>query len=86
MLADFVIQAGEARQASSIPVGGVVREGDGTMSVWVTSDGHRFSKRTVTLGTEQDGLLEIKAGANPGERVATDGALFLSNAAVQAAR
>ena len=37
-------------------VDGVVREGDGTMTVWVTSDRHRFTKRTVKIGLQHDGF------------------------------
>jgi hypothetical protein len=31
-----------------MPLDGVVREGDGTMTVWVTTDGHHFTQRTVS--------------------------------------
>ena len=58
---------------------GVVREGDGTMTVWVTSDSRRFIKRTVKVGLQQDGWTQILEGLQPGETVVTDGAVFLSN-------
>ena len=35
---------------SPIPLDGVVREGDGTMTAWVTTDRRRFTKRTVKIG------------------------------------
>jgi len=57
-----------------------VREGDGTMTVWVTTDRRRFAKRTVTVGIQQQsGSSQILAGLQPGELVVTDGAVFLSN-------
>jgi membrane fusion protein, heavy metal efflux system len=57
----------------------VVREGDGTMTVWVTSDRRRFTKRTVKVGLQQDDWSQILEGLEPGETVVTDGAVFLSN-------
>lgn len=86
MLASFTIQTGAVHDAPALPVGGVVREGDGSMTVWVTTDRHRFTKRTVELGLDADGYVELRAGVKPGELAATDGALFLSNALVEASR
>ncbi len=86
MLASFAIDTSGPRETSAMPVSGVVREGDGTMTVWVTADRHRFTRRTVTVGLEQDGYVEILSGVKPGELVATDGALFLSNALVESIR
>jgi cobalt-zinc-cadmium efflux system membrane fusion protein len=58
---------------------GVVREGDGTMTVWVTTDRHRFTQRTVTIGLQKDGYDQIVEGVKSGELIATKGAVFLSN-------
>jgi cobalt-zinc-cadmium efflux system membrane fusion protein len=58
---------------------GVVRNGDGTMNAWVTTDRHRFTQRTVKLGLEQDGNYQILEGLQRGELAVTDGAVFISN-------
>jgi cobalt-zinc-cadmium efflux system membrane fusion protein len=79
MLATFVIRTGDPVSAVAVPQNGVVREGDGTMSVWVTTDRRHFTKRTVKVGLQQDGLDQISEGLQAGELVATDGAIFLSN-------
>jgi cobalt-zinc-cadmium efflux system membrane fusion protein len=79
MLANFVIRIGDPVRSLAVPTEGVVREGDGTMTVWVTSDSRRFQKRTVKLGLQQDGWDQILEGVAPGEIVVTDGAVFLSN-------
>ena len=50
----------------AVPANGVVREGDGTMTVWVTSDSRRFAKRTVKVGLQQDGWTQILEGLQPG--------------------
>ena len=58
----------------------MIREGDGTMSVWVTSDLKTIVRRTVKTGLEQDGFVQILEGLSPGEQAATESALFLSSA------
>ena len=80
MFANFVIRTGEPVRSVAVPLDGVVREGDGTMTVWVTADRRRFTRRTVQIGQERDGLRQILSGLRVGELVATSGAIFLSNA------
>ena len=79
MFASFVIRVGDPMRSLAVPVNGVVREGDGTMTVWVTSDNLHFTKRTVKVGLQQDGWTQILEGLQPAEIVVTDGAVFLSN-------
>jgi membrane fusion protein, heavy metal efflux system len=80
MFATFIIRTGAPVRAPAVPVNGVVREGDGTMSVWVTGrDPHRFTRRSVRIGDQQDGYDEVLDGVKPGEAIAIDGAVFLSN-------
>jgi membrane fusion protein, heavy metal efflux system len=86
MFATFVIRTGRTERSLAVPVASVVREGDGTMSVWVNTDDNRLAKRTVNVGLQQEGLQQILDGLKPGEKVATTGALFLSNALTAASR
>jgi cobalt-zinc-cadmium efflux system membrane fusion protein len=86
MFAKFVIRTGDPVRSLAIPLDGVVREGDGTMTVWVTADRRRFTKRTVKIGLSRDGYDQILEGVQAGDLVATEGALFLSNALTIAAR
>ena len=86
MFATFVIRTGAPVRSVAVPLDGVVREGDGTMTVWVTADRRRFTKRTVKVGLQRDGYRQIIEGVQPGELVATEGALFLSNALATASR
>jgi membrane fusion protein, heavy metal efflux system len=79
MFANFVITVGMPVRSPAIPVDGVVREGDGRMTIWVTADRRRFTQRTVTIGVQRDGYRQILSGVQAGELVATDGALFLDN-------
>ncbi|MGC1550355.1 MAG: efflux RND transporter periplasmic adaptor subunit [Rhodanobacter sp.] len=80
MLANFVIRTGQPVHSAAVPLSALVREGDGTMTVFTTQDGHRFTRRSVKLGQQQDGLDQILDGLSVNERVAGDGALFLSSA------
>ncbi len=86
MFATFLIRTGQAVRSVAVPLNGVVREGDGTMAVWVTTDRRRLIRRAVKVGLQQDGFAQIVEGLRRGELVATEGALFLSNAVTEAAR
>jgi len=79
MLANFVIRVHEPVESTAIPANGVVRETDGTMTVWVTTDRHHFSQRAVKTGLRKDGYVQILDGLQRGELAVTDGAVFLSN-------
>jgi len=79
MLATFFIQVKASVQATAIPASGVVREGDGTMTAWVTNDRRKFFQRTVKLGLQKDGRYEALDGLKKGELAVTDGAAILSN-------
>jgi membrane fusion protein, heavy metal efflux system len=86
MFATFVIRVGDPVRAVAVPANGVVREGDGTMTVWVTTDRRRFTRRTVTTGLQRDGYTQIVEGLKLGELVATESALFLSNTVTSGSR
>lgn len=79
MFASFVILTGTAVNAPAVPLDGVVREGDGTLTVWVTTDRHHFTRRTVRVGLQRDGFDQIVEGVRPGELIVTKGAVFLDN-------
>jgi cobalt-zinc-cadmium efflux system membrane fusion protein len=79
MFATFQIVTGEPLRACAVPLDGVVREGDGSMTVWVTEDRHHFMKRTVRIGLQRNGYDQIVEGVRPGELIVTKGAIFLDN-------
>ncbi|MBV9533332.1 MAG: efflux RND transporter periplasmic adaptor subunit [Bradyrhizobium sp.] len=79
MYASFVTRVGDAAHSLAVPADGVVREGDGTMTVWVTEDSRHFVRRTVRIGLRQNGWVQILDGLQPSETVVTEGAVFLSN-------
>ncbi|WP_245350499.1 efflux RND transporter periplasmic adaptor subunit [Bradyrhizobium sp. UFLA03-84] len=85
MLANFTIETEPPKLSVSVPLDAIVREGDGTMTVWVTTDGRKFDRRSVTIGMEQDGWRQILSGLQAGEKIASTGAIFLSNKFANAA-
>jgi cobalt-zinc-cadmium efflux system membrane fusion protein len=79
MLANFIIATGDAQNTTAVPVDSVVREPDGTMTVWIAKDRHQFAQRLVKVGLQRDGFDQIEAGLAQGEPVVTEGAIFLDN-------
>lgn len=80
MFASFVIQTGDPVRSVAVPSDAVVREGDGTMTVWTTTDRRSFTKRTVKIGLQrQNGQSQILEGLTQDELVVGKGAVFLSN-------
>jgi cobalt-zinc-cadmium efflux system membrane fusion protein len=79
MFAAFTITIAPPKRALAVLQNGVVREGDGTMTVWVTAGGHKYTKRVVKTGLTHQGFVEIREGLKDGELVATDGSLFIAN-------
>ncbi len=78
MLANFIIHVKGPTLGVAIPANGVVREPDGTMTAWVTTDRKHFEQRVLKLGLRRDGHVQILEGLKRGELVVTDGAVFLS--------
>ena len=79
MLANFVIRVHDPVEATALPANGVVREADGTMTAWLTTDRHRFVQRIIKTGLRKDDRVQILDGLQRGELAVADGAVFLSN-------
>jgi len=79
MLANFVIRVHDPVEAIAIPANGVVREADGTMTAWVTTDRHHFVQRIIKIGLRNDDRVQVLDGLHGGELIVADNAVFLSN-------
>jgi len=79
MFATFRIQTGADDTAPAVPVSAVVQDG-AKKSVWVAQQGQEVVRREVQTGLEQDGYVQILAGVQVGERIVTDGSLFVGKA------
>jgi membrane fusion protein, heavy metal efflux system len=81
MFASFVIVTGAPVSALAVPADGVVREGNGTLSVWLATDSHHFTKRMVKVGLKDADFDQILEGVGSGAHIVTKGAVFLDIAA-----
>ena len=81
MFASFVIVTGAPVRAVAVPMDSVVREGDGSMTVWLATDAHHFTRKTVKVGLQHAGYDQILDGVASSARIVTKGAVFLDNLA-----
>jgi membrane fusion protein, heavy metal efflux system len=79
MLADVTIRTTAPVESLALPTAAVVREGDGSMIVWLTTDRRTFRPQPLRLGLESAGHYQVLAGLEPGELAVTEGGVFLSN-------
>jgi membrane fusion protein, heavy metal efflux system len=79
MLVSVKIEVAKPVTSTAIAANGVVREGDGTMTAWVTSDRQHFIQKHIEVGALEDGMVQILKGLQPGQLVVTDGAVLLDN-------
>jgi cobalt-zinc-cadmium efflux system membrane fusion protein len=80
MFATFSLITGAATTAVGVPAQAVIYEGD-TARVWVAKQGRLLALRQIKTGQTTDGMVEVLSGLEPGERVVTDGSLFIDRAA-----
>ena len=79
MFANFIVRVKDPVEAIAVAANSIVREEDGTMTAWVTTDRRRFKQRVLKTGLQENGNVQILDGLQPGELVVTDGAIFLDN-------
>jgi cobalt-zinc-cadmium efflux system membrane fusion protein len=85
MFATFTIEIAQV-QSPAVPQNGIIHEGDRTISVWVTQDRRKMTRRSVKIGTQSEGYVQILEGLKPGELIATEAALFLGNALMDSSK
>jgi len=59
-----------------VPTKAVLTEGDKSLVV-VAIEGNVFRSRRVDVGPETEGQVRILGGLTPGEKIVTDGAIFM---------
>jgi membrane fusion protein, heavy metal efflux system len=78
MFADVEIVTTILNNVLLLPAGALQTDGDNQI-VFVALDGSRFEKRTVKLGMEQSGRVQILDGVKAGENVVTEGSFILKS-------
>jgi cobalt-zinc-cadmium efflux system membrane fusion protein len=76
MFAKVDVQNSSRRKFITIPARGVLNEGDKSLVI-VATEGNVFRTRRVEVGPETDGQVRILTGLTPGEKIVTDGAIFM---------
>lgn len=80
MLVRVEIRGSRARAGIVIPVAAVLRDDDNLPFVFVDLGNDRFHRRRIALGGRTGNVYEVTSGLKAGERVVTQGALFLEQA------
>jgi membrane fusion protein, heavy metal efflux system len=77
MFVDAVIRTSRRSNILVVPVAAVLRDDKNEPIVYVQASPGRFAQRSVTIGPQQDGLVNVTSGLQEGEDVVADGSLFL---------
>ncbi|HEY2844018.1 MAG TPA: efflux RND transporter periplasmic adaptor subunit [Bryobacteraceae bacterium] len=77
MFVDAVIHTRSARPALSVPISAILRNDENLPFVYVESEAGKFGQRLVTLGAQQGNDTEILTGLKEGEKVVSEGSVFL---------
>ncbi|HET8633132.1 MAG TPA: efflux RND transporter periplasmic adaptor subunit [Gemmatimonadales bacterium] len=83
MYVRVTLRSRRQRAGMLVPVSAVLRDDDNRPIVYVAADSLGFERRSITLGTRQDSTYEVTDGLQPGDRVVTEGGLFLQFAESQ---
>jgi len=78
MFASFRIVIGTGEPIPSVPIEGVIREGEAAY-VWVQVQPGHFQRRGIEVGFEQDGRLGVLSGLKESDVVVARGAIFVDN-------
>ncbi len=79
MFATFTLITGDAAASVAAPEQAVVYEGD-EARVWVAGRDHLLQLREIKTGQTAGGMVQVLSGLSAGERVVTNGALFIDRA------
>jgi cobalt-zinc-cadmium efflux system membrane fusion protein len=76
MFAKVDVMNPAGRKIILVPAQAVLNDGDKSIVI-VASEGNVFRARRVEVGPEVDGKVRLLAGLRPGEKIVTDGAIFM---------
>jgi cobalt-zinc-cadmium efflux system membrane fusion protein len=76
MYAKVEVRDNGRRKVILVPSKAVLSEGDKSLVI-VATEGNVFRARRVDVGPEVDGQVRVLGGLTPGEKIVTDGAIFM---------
>lgn len=71
------VQAGKIPNALTVPNASVLRDSENEPFVYVLAGSNQFKRQAVRIGETANGVVQVRSGLNPGDRVAGDGSVFL---------
>ncbi len=77
MFVDAVIHTKSGRAVLSVPTSSIIRNDENLPFVYVEVQPGQFAQRLVTLGAQQGDDTEITSGCKAGEKVVSEGSVFL---------
>jgi membrane fusion protein, heavy metal efflux system len=77
------IRAARPRTGMLVPVSSVLRDEHNLPFVFLAAPDGGFNRRSITIGSREDDQYEVPSGLAPGDRVVTEGGLFLQFAESQ---
>ena len=77
MFVDAVIHTRSGRRLLSIPTSAILRNDENLPFVYVEVSAGRFAQRLVNIGVQHNDETEIVSGCKEGERIVSEGSVFL---------
>jgi cobalt-zinc-cadmium efflux system membrane fusion protein len=77
MFVEAVIRTNSRNNIMVVPVSAVLRDDKNEPMVYVQVEPGKFAQRSVTIGTQQDGLVAIAGGLTDRDNVVSDGSVFI---------
>jgi len=77
MFVDAIVHTGMRASVPVVPVSAVVRDDKNEPTVFVQVEPGKFAQRSITIDSQQNGLIAVASGLREGEIVVSQGGLFL---------
>ena len=77
MFVDAVIQTRARKKILAVPASAMLHNAENQPFIYVEVEPGKFAQRLVTVGAQQDDRIEILSGAKEGEKVVSEGSVFL---------
>ncbi len=77
MYVEAVVHTKTEKSVLSVPVSAVLHDSENEPFVYVEVQPRQFARRSVAVGAQQNGDVEIRSGLKAGEKVVSEGSVFL---------
>jgi cobalt-zinc-cadmium efflux system membrane fusion protein len=74
---EAIIHTRTQKNLLAVPVSAVLRTTENEPLVYVEAEAGKFGQRLITTGAQQNDQIEVLSGLKPGERVVSEGSIFL---------